>query len=436
MSELVSRCPTWLLVLAAVGAIAIVSAVITLFFGLGRPGRMCLVARPAVGSEAFMMGVSGAVNAPLMRGGSARLLNNGVQIFPAMLDAIRQARHSINFMVYIWEDGRASDQMITALTERARAGVQVRLLLDGFGAHKAPMEKLQPLLDAGGVVTFFGPIRFGRLTASYKRNHRRAIVIDGETAFTGGAAIGDKWLGDAQDEDHWRDAMVEVRGCLATNLQSSFTQLWANTTGEILLGDEYYPPDPADDLAGGEELSRHVNVISSPASVSHPLRTFFLISLDCARESIYLTNAYFAPDHNTRRVLEERARAGVDVRLLLPNHLTDARMVRWAGQAYYGALLDAGVRIYEYQPTMIHAKMLVVDGVWSVVGSANMDVRSKELNQEGVIGVLDDGFGRDLRETFLTDLEQSREITREEWDRRGWLARCNERLWVTFVNQF
>ena len=436
MSELVSRCPAWLLVLAAVGAIAIISVFLTLFIRLDRPNRMALVARPPVGSEAFMLAVSGAVNAPLMRGGTARLLNNGVEIFPAIVQAIREAKHTINFMVYIWEDGRVSDQMIEALTERARAGVQVRLLLDGFGAHKAPMEKMRPLQEAGGVITFFGPFRFGRLTAAYKRNHRRAIVIDGETAFTGGAAVGDKWMGDAQDEDHWRDAMVEVRGCLATNLQSAFTQLWANSTGEILVGDEYYPPDPEDDQPGGEELSRHVNVISSPASVSHPLRVFFLISMSCARDSIYLANAYFAPDADTRRVLEERAREGVDVRLLLPNHLTDARIVRWAGQAYFTSLLEAGVRIFEYQPTMMHGKVLVVDGVWSVLGSANMDIRSKELNQEGVIGILDDGFGREVRETFLADLERAKEITREEWSRRGWLARCNERLWVSFANQF
>ena len=436
MSDFFSHHPAWLLVLALVGVLAIISAVLTLFFGLGRPSRSALVARPAVGSEAFMMAVSGAVNAPLMHGGTARLLNNGVEIFPAMLEAIRGARHSINFMVYIWEDGRASDQMIEALTERARAGVQVRLLLDGFGAHRAPMEKMKALRAAGGVVVFFGPFRFGKLTAAYKRNHRRAIIIDGEVAFTGGAAVGDKWLGDAEDEEHWRDVMVQVSGCLATNLQSAFTQLWANATGEILVGDEYYPPRPADDLPGGEELSRHVNIISSPASVSHPLNVFFLISLACARDSIYLANAYFAPDENVREVLEERARAGVDVRLLLPNHLTDARVVRWAGQAYYRSLLEAGVRIYEYQPTMIHAKMLVVDRVWSILGSANMDIRSGELNQEGVIGILDGGFGKEVRETFLADLEQAKEITAEAWAKRGWLARCNERLWVSFVNQF
>lgn len=435
MSDFVSRYPVLLLVLAGFGVIAIISVVLTLFFGLGRPERMALVARPPVGSGAFMLAVSGAVNGPLMSGGSASLLNNGVEIFPAMVEAMQKAKKTINFMVYIWEDGAASDQMIEVLTERARAGVQVRLLLDGFGAHDAPREKMRAMREAGGVVQFFGRFRFGRLTAAYKRNHRRAIVIDGEVAFTGGAAVGDKWLGDAQDEDHWRDVMVEVRGCLATNLQSAFTQLWANITGEILLGDEFYPPNP--DGEGLEEgISRHVNVISSPASASHPLRTFFMISLGCARDSIYLTNAYFAPDLSTRQALAERARSGVDVRLLLPGRHTDAALVRWAGQAYYRELLEAGVRIFEYQPTMIHAKLLVVDGVWSVVGSANMDVRSKELNQEGVIGILDGGFGQELRETFMADLREAREITREEWSRRGWLARCNERLWVSFVEQF
>jgi cardiolipin synthase len=434
MSEFLARHVLWLVPLAVVGLGAILSAIITLFWGLHRPRRMALVARPPVGSEAFMMAVSGAVNAPLMRGGKAQLLNNGDEIFPALLDALRDARRTINFMVYIWEPGRAADQVVEVLAERARAGVQVRLLLDGFGAHGA-RDGLRVLEEAGAVLTFFNPLVPGWLAGAYKRNHRRAIVIDGETAFTGGAAIGDRWLGDAQDTEHWRDVMVEVRGCLATNLQSAFTQLWANTTGEILVGDDFYPPDP-DNKGAGEGLSRHVNVISSPASGSHPLRVFFLVTLACARHSIYLANAYFAPDRSTRATLAERARGGVDVRLLLPNRHTDAPMVRWAGQHYYRELLDAGVRIYEYQPTMYHAKMLVVDGVWSVMGSANMDIRSKELNQEGVIGILDDGFGRQVQETFMADLAQAREITREAWARRGWLARLNERFWVSFVEQF
>src|SRR5687768_13772814 len=352
MSEIFSHSPAWLLVLAVIGAIAIISAILTLFFGLDRPSRMALIARPPVGSEAFMMAVSGAVNAPLMRGGTARLLNNGDQIFPAILKAMREARHTINFMVYIWEPGKAADQVVKVLAERAREGIQVRLLLDAFGAHAMAKESIRELEGAGAVVKFFNPIVPGWLSAAYKRNHRRAIVIDGEVAFTGGAAIGDRWLGDAENEEHWRDVMVEVSGCLATNLQSAFTQLWANVTGEILVGDEFYPPDPDGNRAGGEGLSRHVNVISSPASQSQPLVVFFLVSVACARDSIYMANSYFAPDESMRRVLAERARAGVDVRLLLPNKLTDAPMVRWAGQHYFAELLEAGVRIFEYQPTM------------------------------------------------------------------------------------
>jgi cardiolipin synthase len=436
MTEFFARHVAWLVPLAAIGVAAIISAILTLFFGLQKPDRMALVARPSVGSEAFMMAVSGAVNAPLMRGGTARLLNNGDEIFPAMVKAMGEARFTINFMVYIWEPGRAADQVVKVLADRARAGVQVRLLLDAFGAHGMPKDSIRELEGAGAVVKFFNPIAPGWLSAAYKRNHRRAIVIDGEVAFTGGAAIGDRWLGDAEDAEHWRDVMVEVSGCLATNLQSAFTQLWANVTGEILVGDEFYPPDPDGNRYGGEGLSRHVNIISSPATQSQPLVVFFLISVACARDSIYLANSYFAPDESMRRILAERARSGVDVRLLLPNKLTDAPMVRWAGQHYFAELLEAGVRIYEYQPTMMHAKMLVVDGVWAVLGSANMDIRSKELNQEGVIGILDHGFSKQIRDTFMDDLKEAHEITREAWSKRGWLARLNERFWVSFVQQF
>jgi cardiolipin synthase len=436
MTEFFARHVVWLIPFAAIGIAAIISAILTLFFGLQKPARMALVARPPVGSEAFMMAVSGAVNGPLMRGGMAKLLNNGDEIFPALLKAMSEARCTINFMVYIWEPGRAADRVVEVLVERARAGVQVRMMLDAFGAHGMKKETIRQLEEVGAVVVFFNPIVPGWLSAAHKRNHRRAIVIDGEVAFTGGAAIGDRWLGDAENEEHWRDVMVEVSGCLATNLQSAFTQLWANVTGEILVGDEFYPPDPDGNRSGGEGLSRHVNVISSPATQSQPLVVFFLVSVACARDSIYMANSYFAPDESMRRVLAERARAGVDVRLLLPNKLTDAPMVRRAGQHYFAELLEAGVRIFEYQPTMMHTKMLVVDGVWSVLGSANMDIRSRELNQEGVIGILDQGFGQQIRDTFEADLKEAREITGEAWSRRGWLARLNERFWVSFVQQF
>jgi cardiolipin synthase A/B len=427
--------PLWLLALAAIGAVATVSVLLTLFVPFGRPGRFSIAEAPPVGTGAFLRAVSASVNAPLVRGGTARLLNNGVEIFPVMLAALQSAERSINFMTYIWEPGKASDRVYGVLLERARAGVKVRLMLDGFGGREFPEAWRHELRDAGARLKWFHPLHFGKLTRYYKRNHRRAIVIDGRVAFTGGAAVGDKWLGDAQDEEHWRDVMVEVRGRIAVNMQSAFTQLWANAAGEILVGDDYFPAiAPAPDEEG--EIAHHVNVISSPADSWHPLRVFFLITFACARERIWLTNPYFAPDGDTRRLLADRARAGVDVRLLLPNAHTDAPPVRWAGHAYFTELLEAGVRIYEYQPTMLHSKTLVVDGAWSIVGSANMDVRSKELNQESVIGILDHAFARRLEETFLEDLEDADEMVLERWKRRSLWNRARERFWVTFAEQF
>jgi cardiolipin synthase A/B len=436
MSELLH--PWWGAVFFTIGVFAVLGAFATLFMAMGRrPRRFTLENRHEVASRRFLEGVSGLLNVPLQTGGTARLLNNGDEIFPAILEALAEARRTINFMTYIWERGEISDRVLAVLTERARAGVQVRVMLDGIGAWRAPNDGFKELEAAGGRVRWFNPFRLGKLTAFYRRNHRRAIVVDGKVAFTGGASVGDKWLGNAQDADHWRDIMVEVRGCLAVNLQSAFTQLWANSTGELLLGDDYFPPtEQAQEDPGAEGLSRHITVISSPAEGSHPLRVFYWTSLVCARETIYLTSAYFVPDRDMRRSLVERARAGVDVRLLLPNKLTDVKIVRLAGHFYFTRLLEAGVRIYEYQTTMMHTKALVVDGKWAIVGSANMDIRSKELNQEAVIGIADNGFACQLTETFFADLEQSREIKLEEWKKRPVIARALEWVLVLFQEQY
>lgn len=276
--------PWWLLLLAVVGLAALASGVVTLFFPVGqRPGETWVTEAPAVDTKEFLLGVSGTVNAPLMKGGTVRLLDNGVEIFPAIVRALREARRSINFMVYIWEPGRASDRIFDALVERARAGVEVRVLLDALGGMRAPGDRIRELEAAGGKVRWFRTFSFGKLTRYHKRNHRRAIVIDGRVGFTGGAAVADKWLGDAEGGEHWRDMMVEVRGCLAGNLQSAFAQLWAATCGEILMGPAFYPPDEEAEESG-EHLSWHVNVISSPAEDAHPLRKFFWTTFRCARE--------------------------------------------------------------------------------------------------------------------------------------------------------
>lgn len=426
--------PWWLLTLAAVGLLTISGGIISLFFSLGRrPKRMWTEFVEPVHSEDFTGPLAALLNVPLRMGGSAHLLNNGAEFFPAILDAIRGARRSVHVMVYIWEDGRISDEFIRAMIDKRRSGVQVRVLLDAFGAIHAPDDDFEKLTNAGGRVEKFRPAVLGKLMRFHRRNHRRAIVIDGRVAFTGGAAIADKWCGTASSASEWRDTMVRVDGCMAHNLQSAFCELWAFSTGEVLTGEDVFPGDLLDDRASSVHSC---GVISSPSSEEHPLRLFFFLSFLAARERLWITTPYFVPDKHTREVVKRRARAGVDVRILMPNHHTDARPIRQASHSYYAELLNAGVRIYEYQPTMMHTKAVVVDGMWSVVGSANMDIRSKELNEENVLGVRDAAFAGQLERTFLADLENAREIDRVQWRRRGITARIIERICVLFAEQY
>lgn len=439
MIEAISGAPWWILVLAAVGVLSVVATFLNLFTAIGdRPGRASITDSCSVHSDDFLLGLAGTVNAPLQKGGTARVLNNGDEFFPAILEAIRAAERSVNFMTYIWVPGRMSDQLFDVLEEKARAGVQVRVMIDGLGGLRARNRRIAGFREAGGRWAWFHPPRFGMLTRLYKRNHRRAIVVDGRIGFTGGMSVDDKWLGRAQDPDHWRDCMIEVRGAIATNLQSAFTQLWSHVTGETLVGPAYFPLDHDEDRdrGPGEPISWHLNIISSPSNESHPLRRIFWLSVDAARSSIYITNPYFVPDDVMLNALVDRARAGVDVRVLVPNENIDIPIIRWASRAHYERALSGGVRIYEYQPTMIHQKLMVVDRRWSVVGSANMDVRSKELNQENVLGIRDAGFARQVEEVFFHDLRSAREMDLDEWRRRPRWQRIRDRVSLVFEEQF
>lgn len=416
--------PWWLETLAAVGTAALIAGLITLFSSAGRrPGQLFATEAPPVDSAEFLSAIGGVAGGPLRTGGSAQLLNNGKEFFPSMLEAFRGARKSINFSTYIWEKGQVSDQMLAAFVERARAGVQVRVLLDGMGGMKAP--SMDELKAAGGKVVVFRPARFGKFTTFHKRNHRRAIVIDGTVAFTGGAAVDDQWLGNAENKEQWRDTMVRVTGPLALTLQSAFADVWAAASGEILEGPRFFPAESGGTAGSGMV---HTGVASTPTSDLHPLRVFIAQSFLSAQRRLYITTPYFVLDEEMRNVVAQRARTGVDVRILLPDEHTDAKLIRLTSHYYFEDLLVAGVKIYEYQPTMLHSKCIVVDGKWSVVGSANMDVRSIELNVENVLGILDEGFGATMEATFRDDLKRSQEIRLEEWRRRGTWAKVKE--WV------
>src|SRR5262249_23832639 len=249
---------------------AVSGVILALFFAVGSgPPKVRATAAPAVDSRDFLLTVAGNAGVPVREGGGARLLNNGVEFFPALLKALRDARKSIDFSCYIWEKGRVSDEVLAALVDRARAGVEVRVLLDGFGGIHAPRDGMDGLRAAGGKVETFRAPRLGKLTRFHKRNRRRAIVVDGTVGFTGGIAVGDKWLGDADTEQHWRDSMVEVTGPLAATLQTAFADLWAGTTGELLAGPKFFPPPEATPRTGAR-LTLHPGIASSPAHEDRP----------------------------------------------------------------------------------------------------------------------------------------------------------------------
>ena len=377
--------PWWLLVLALIGVVAIAAVFITLFTGLGdRPDSARLEGDCRVDSMQFLHAVAGTVNAPLARGGTAQLLNNGDEFYPAIYRALEEAKKTINLMVYIWEPGEVSDRMFSLLTRKAEEGVQVRVMVDGLGGHKTHDENIERLRQAGAQWAWFHPPRFGMLTRLHKRNHRRAIIVDGEVGFTGGAAVMDKWLGDGVHGDCWRDCMVEVHGPIAANLQSAFTSLWTHVTGEMLVGEEFYgPAEESDgDDAGlpGEPISWHVGVVSSPSTEAHPMRALFWLSFRAACERIYITNPYFVPDEALLLAVTSACDRGVTVELFVSEE-GDQAVVYHAQRSYYEMLLKAGVKIWMYRkPYILHSKSMTIDDEVAIIGSSNMDMRSFTLN--------------------------------------------------------
>ncbi len=417
----------WQLTLFVIGVVAAVSVLSTLFFNVGdKPGRIYTdTAPPPVDSPHFSTALSTIVGAPVEHGGTITMLNNGDQFVPALLNAIAHAERTINFAVYIWAEGQFSDQLLAALVKKQREGVTVRVLLDGLGSIKVPDEDFEPLVKAGGKVQKFRTPKLGKLTRFHRRNHRRAIVIDGEIGFTGGMAVADIWLGNAQDPDHWRDIMFRVTGPLARSLQSAFVDLWVSSSGELLIDPKNYPVNAP---AAAPGVERFIHLASSPADDDQSMAYFFLLPILSARESIYLAAPYFIPDKQLQSALVEKAKSGVDVRLMLPGPHTDNWITRASAQARYQELLEAGAKIYEYQPTFMHAKYGLIDGKWSIIGSPNLNSRSRQLDEENAIGIDDATVGEALKASFLDDLERSTPVDLEKWRRRNPLQKFFETI--------
>ncbi len=382
------------------------------------------------GSEEFVAGIGSFLNDPVFQGGEATLLENGDGFYPVMLDAIRSAGDTINFETYIFEPDEIGRQFIEALKERARAGVEVRFLIDGFGGLKLRKKYRDDLSQAGVNVQRFRPVALRNLVRIYRRTHRRAIVMDGRIGFVGGAAVSKKWKGNVSNQHEWRDSMTRVTGPMVGGIQSAFAENWVYCTGEVLAGPRFFPP-----LDRGPGISG-VSVVSSPSDSLQPIRLLFWLSFMNARKRLWICNSYFIPDRRLRKAVIERARQGVDVRILVPGNHTDAIPVQAAGRSYYDELLEAGIRIFEFGTSMMHAKTVVIDSAWSIVGSANMDERSMELNEENVLGIADPRLARAIEDGVTADYARSKEIKLEEWRKRSIVRRGFERLAKGLIEQY
>lgn len=431
MSELLDAGLSWWgWALLAIGLVSFVSVFGALFLPDWKQPEYTLGTEAEPGTEAFVDAAAALLNNPVYRGGEVTLLQNGDAFYPAMLEAIRSARDNITFEVYIFEPDEIGRQFMDAFIERVGQGVEVRLLVDWFGSFKLKRRHRDELARAGVKVEAFRPLNLRNLVRIYRRTHRRAIVIDGRVAFTGGAAISKKWAGNVRTPHEWRDSMTRVTGPLVGGIQSAFAENWVYCTGEVLSASRFFPP-----LEPGPGPCT-VSVVSSPSDALQPIRILFWLSFANAQRRLWICNSYFIPDPRLRKAVVARACDGVDVRILVPGNHTDAIPVQLAGRSYYDELLAAGVRIFEYQASMMHAKTVVVDDSWSVVGSANMDERSMELNEENIVGIADGPFAEAVARGVEEDFTRAREVTLDEWRRRSVWQRGLERCAKVLIEQY
>jgi cardiolipin synthase A/B len=370
----------------------------------------------------FVRSMGSLLGPPIVPGNRVTALCNGAEIFPTMLDAIRGAAKTICFETFIYWSGTIGREFAEALSERARAGVKVHVMLDWMGSKQIDESLVQLMTDAGAQVLRYHPVRWYNVGRINNRTHRKLLIVDGRIGFTGGVGIADNWLGHAQDPEHWRDSHYRLEGPAVAHMQAAFMDNWMETRGEVLHGEEYFPPL--------EPVGSHPAQVfrSSADDGSESVRLMYLISIASAERSVRLANSYFVPDSLAVRTLVGAQRRGARVEIIVPGRHIDQKVVRRASRALWGPLLEAGVAIYEYQPTMYHVKVAIVDETWTSVGSTNFDNRSFRLNDEANLNVFDPRFAQGQVGMFEEDKKRARRITLEEWRRRPLRERALERV--------
>jgi len=364
-----------------------------------------------------------------LRGGNqATLLNNGDGFFPAILEAIRAAKASVNIELYIFANGKMAEQFVEALCDKAREGVEVRVLVDSVGER---LGKLGDKLKECGVnFQIYKPHKLFSIAKTGDRTHRKIITVDGRIGFTGGLAIDDRWAGDARSPDEWRDTVVRVEGPAVLLLQRVFLEDWLYTTGEFLDGPRQFPVvQPVGDM-------RAQAVASSRTSQLSMAKLHYYMPIQAARDHVWIENAYFLPDKDFKVALCAAARRGVDVRIVVPGKFIDIKAVRYAARGQYEEMLKAGIKIYEFQPTMLHSKVMVVDRVWSSIGSMNFTSRSMKANAEANVAIYDAAFASQVRADIEADIARSEQILLEKWKQRGSGEKTKEWFYGLYKNLF
>jgi len=379
-------------------------------------------------SAGFQAGVELTLKAPIEPGTSARILNNGNTVFPALWEDLRSAQRSITIVCYFAQPGDVADTLARILIERARNGVAVYWVRDAVGSGKLTDAYFGRLREAGVHIATFRRVRWYTLDRANNRSHVRSVVIDGRIGYTGGFGFDDNWLGDGRSAGQWRDTNVRLTGRCVSRLQASFVGHWAESAAELILSESLITGrEDSDEKNDGLPLTLAGLVISLGTMGSSPAERLLAMTITLARRSLLITNAYFVPDDDFIALLLDARRRGVDVQVLTNGPRIDVKLARRAGRHRYTVLLEAGVRIFEYLPTVLHAKTLVADGKWGVIGTINFDNRSLAFNDEVGLVALDPAFGARLEDEFRSDLGSAREITLERFERRGWLERTIER---------
>lgn len=423
--------PTGLVVLGGIALLLLLAVLLSGIFGPMPNYRLTEAQNlPSNDTPQFVNLLESLADATVNHSGRFEVFTNGTSFYPAELEAIRTAKQSVNLEAYIFQKSEIGRLYLHALTERARSGVRVNLVLDTFGSIGVTRSFFRPLLEAGGKVFWYNGLAWHRLTRMDNRTHRELLIVDGLIGFIGGAGVGDHWYKGVRGHSMWRDTMVRVEGAPVTNLQATFAENWLEVSNELLAGNAYFP-----DIPCLEDTSSLVINSTPTTGGSTRARVLFQLLLASAKRSIFITTPYFLPDKGLTRELCLAVERGVDVRILVPGKRSDHFFTRSTSRGGYGKLLEKGAAIYEYDPSMMHAKILCIDDLWSVVGSTNFDNRSFGINDEVNLAVRDRALAQRFECDFKSDIAKSTCVTLNSWKRRPIHERITEMMGWIFERQ-